>query len=123
MFFCIPLSRRRYDFYLFNNQTSGNVTVNVYMGPTLNYVPGRPLQYAVQIDEGAPQLVQPVPAAKDAGSVRFVIFPLGPLPPFAPALTWLALDRNLTWSSPWSSPSEPPGLERSRLLQRSHLID
>ncbi|KAL7415468.1 hypothetical protein BDY24DRAFT_383043 [Mrakia frigida] len=57
-----------YDFFIFNNQTRGNLTVNAYLGTSLNYQLGRPLKYAVQIDDLAPQVVQPVPNAANAGS-------------------------------------------------------
>lgn len=66
-----------YDFYLFNNQSTGNVTVNLFLGPTLNYQKGRPLQYAVQLDSLAPQLVQPVINPRNPGSVDFASDPGG----------------------------------------------
>jgi len=40
---------------------AGEVTVDGIFGPTLNFVPGRGLRYAVSIDDGAPQVVELVP--------------------------------------------------------------
>jgi hypothetical protein len=48
-----------YKMYLF---TTGKVEVDSMVGPTLNYLPGRPLRYAVSIDDEAPQVVTIVPA-------------------------------------------------------------
>ena len=48
-----------YDFYAFSNASNANVTV--YVGPSLNTVPSRPLKYALAIDNGTPQIVQPCP--------------------------------------------------------------
>jgi len=47
-----------YKFYLFGQ---GPVSVDAILGPTLNFVPGRPLRYAVAIDDEAPQVVTAVP--------------------------------------------------------------
>jgi hypothetical protein len=47
-----------YKFYLFSE---GPVTVDAILGPTLNFIPGKPLRYAVAIDDEAPQVVTAVP--------------------------------------------------------------
>lgn len=52
-----------YKMYLFH---SGKVEVEAMVGPTLNYLPGRPLRYAVSFDEEKPQTVTIVPADFDA---------------------------------------------------------
>lgn len=52
-----------YKMYLFN---SGNVNVEAIVGPTLNFMPGRPLRYAVSFDDEAPKTVSIVPASFDA---------------------------------------------------------
>jgi hypothetical protein len=51
-------ARLDYKFYVFK---AGLVTVNAIMGPTLNFLPGKPLRYAVAIDEEAPQVITAVP--------------------------------------------------------------
>jgi hypothetical protein len=48
-----------YKMYLFN---AGNVEVETTVGPTLNFIHGRPLRYAVSFDDEAPQIVTIVPA-------------------------------------------------------------
>ena len=48
-----------YKMYLFS---TGKVEVDSLVGPTLNFIPGRPLRYAVSFDDEAPQLVTIVPA-------------------------------------------------------------
>jgi hypothetical protein len=48
-----------YKMYLFN---AGNVDVESTIGPTLNFIPGRPLRYAVSFDDETPQVVTIVPA-------------------------------------------------------------
>lgn len=58
----------RYDFFNFNNDSTGNVTIDIYLGTTLNFLPSRPLKYAIQIDQDPTQLIQPVPLAAVAGN-------------------------------------------------------
>ncbi len=48
-----------YKMYLFS---SGNVVVESTVGATLNFIPGRPLRYAVSFDDEAPQVITIVPA-------------------------------------------------------------
>ena len=48
-----------YKMYLFS---TGKVEVDSTVGPTLNFIPGRPLRYAVSFDDEAPQVVTIVPA-------------------------------------------------------------
>jgi hypothetical protein len=50
--------RLEYQMYLFS---TGKVDVAAIMAPTLNFVPGRGLQYAVSFDDEAPQMVTLVP--------------------------------------------------------------
>jgi hypothetical protein len=45
--------------YLFS---TGKVEVTSVVGPTLNFIPGRPLRYAVSFDDEAPQVITIVPA-------------------------------------------------------------
>jgi hypothetical protein len=52
-----------YQMYLFS---TGKVEVAAILAPTLNYVPGRGLQYAVSFDDEAPQTVTVVPADYNA---------------------------------------------------------
>jgi hypothetical protein len=47
-----------YKFYLLDG---GPVSVEAVIGPTLNFLPGRALRYAVAIDDEAPRLVTAVP--------------------------------------------------------------
>jgi len=54
-----------YKMYLFS---AGKVDVVSTVGPTLNFLPGRPLRYAVSFDNEAPQTVTIVPADFNAGS-------------------------------------------------------
>jgi len=51
--------RLEYKMYLF---TTGKVEVDATVGPTLNFMPGRGLRYAVSFDDEAPQTVTIVPA-------------------------------------------------------------
>ncbi len=48
-----------YKMYLFN---AGKIGVETTVGPTLNFIPGRPLRYAVSFDDETPQVVTVVPA-------------------------------------------------------------
>ena len=48
-----------YKMYL---SSTGKVEVDSMVGPTLNFLPGRPLRYAVSFDDEAPQVVTVVPA-------------------------------------------------------------
>ncbi len=48
-----------YKMYLFH---SGKVEVDSTVGPTLNFIPGRPLRYAVSFDDETPQVITIVPA-------------------------------------------------------------
>lgn len=43
-----------YRFYVFSD---GPISVDAVVGPTLNFLPGRPLRYAVALDDEAPQIV------------------------------------------------------------------
>ena len=47
-----------YEMYLF---TTGNIEVKTTFSPTLNFMPGRGLQYAISFDDNAPQIVTLVP--------------------------------------------------------------
>jgi hypothetical protein len=51
-----------YNMYLFS---SGKVEVESIVGPTLGFLPGRPLRYAVSFDDEAPQEVTIVPTKFD----------------------------------------------------------
>jgi hypothetical protein len=55
--------RLEYKMFLF---TSGKVGVNVTFAPTLNFVPGRGLRYAVSFDDEQPQIIDVVPKDFDA---------------------------------------------------------
>ena len=48
-----------YKMYLFS---TGKVEVTSVVGPTLNFIPGRPLRYAVSFDDETPQVITIVPA-------------------------------------------------------------
>ena len=48
-----------YKMYLFH---TGKIEVQSTVGPTLNFLPGRPLRYAVSFDDETPQTVTIVPA-------------------------------------------------------------
>jgi hypothetical protein len=48
-----------YRIYVVNRHTA---TVGAYLSPTLNFVPGRGLRYAVSFDDRAPQVITAVPA-------------------------------------------------------------
>ncbi|HEU5069946.1 MAG TPA: glycosyl hydrolase 115 family protein [Verrucomicrobiae bacterium] len=52
-----------YEMHLFH---TGQVAVETIVGPTLNFLPGRPLRYAVAFDDEVPQTVTIVPAGFDA---------------------------------------------------------
>jgi hypothetical protein len=52
-----------YQMYLFD---SGNVEVTAITGPTLNFIPGRGLSFAVSFDDQPPRLVALVPAKYNA---------------------------------------------------------
>ncbi len=52
-----------YSMYVFN---AGKVEVDSIVGPTLNFIPGRPLRYAVSFDGEPPQAVTIVPASFNA---------------------------------------------------------
>ena len=52
-----------YKMYLFS---AGKMEVNSTVGPTLNFIPGRPLRYAVSFDDETPQVVTIVPAGFNA---------------------------------------------------------
>lgn len=54
-----------YKMYLFN---CGNVKVESTIGPTLNFIPGRGLRYAVSFDDETPQIVTIVPANMTVGN-------------------------------------------------------
>lgn len=54
-----------YKMYLFN---AGKVDIETTVGPTLNFIHGRPLRYAVSFDDEAPQVVTIVPADFNAGN-------------------------------------------------------
>lgn len=52
-----------YQIHLFN---PGPITVELVVGPTLNFIPGRPLRCAVSFDDEPPRTVTVVPADFDA---------------------------------------------------------
>ena len=52
-----------YRMYLFE---AGTVDVDAIVGPTLNFVPGRGLRYAVSFDDAPPQMVTLIPPNYDA---------------------------------------------------------
>jgi len=54
-----------YKMYLFS---TGKVDVDTTVGPTLNFIPGRALRYAVSVDDEPPQVVTIVPADFNAGN-------------------------------------------------------
>lgn len=54
-----------YKMYLF---TSGSVEVESTFGPTLNFIPGHALRYAVSFDEEIPKIITIVPANFTAGN-------------------------------------------------------
>ena len=56
-------ARLEYQMQLF---TPGALTTTVILAPTLNFMPDRPLQVAVSIDDEPPQVVTIVPAGYDA---------------------------------------------------------
>ncbi len=54
-----------YKMYLFS---TGKLDVETTVGPTLNFIPGRALRYAVSFDDEPPQVVTIVPADFNAGN-------------------------------------------------------
>jgi hypothetical protein len=52
-----------YRMYLFS---TGQVEVNPYVAPTLNFLPGRPVRYAIAFDNEEPQVITLVPGDFDA---------------------------------------------------------
>ncbi|HZZ20240.1 MAG TPA: glycosyl hydrolase 115 family protein [Opitutaceae bacterium] len=52
-------ARLDYDFCLLED---GAATIEAIIGPTLNFQPGKPLRYAVAVDDEAPQVITAVPA-------------------------------------------------------------
>lgn len=52
-----------YQMYLFS---TGKVEVNPYVAPTLNFLPGRPVRYAIAVDNEEPQVITLVPEEFDA---------------------------------------------------------
>jgi hypothetical protein len=54
-----------YKMYLFH---AGTIDVQSTVGPTLNFLPGRPLRYAVSFDDETPRVVTIVPANFNAGN-------------------------------------------------------
>ena len=56
-----------YKMYLFS---TGKVEVESTVGPTLNFLAGRPLRYAVSFDDEAPQVITIVPANFNAQLVQ-----------------------------------------------------
>lgn len=64
------------------------MTVNCFLGPTLNYQKDRPLQYAIQIDDGPAQVVQPVINPRNPGSVDFASDPGGVRSSLLPLLSF-----------------------------------
>ncbi len=52
-----------YQMYLFSDTTS---VITLYTAPTLNFLPGRPVRYAIAFDEQEPQIITLVPADFDA---------------------------------------------------------
>lgn len=73
--------RLEYDMYLFSDVFTANTTV--YLGPSLNTDPSRPLKYAIAFNDGEPQEVQFVPST-----------PLGTLPD-----NWDATVSNAVWTN------------------------
>ena len=80
--------RLTYDIYFFSNMTA-NITV--YVGPSLNTIPERPLKYAISIDDGMRHIVQPVPSTA-----------AGTLPN-----AWNAAVSNNVWTNTTSIPVTP----------------
>jgi hypothetical protein len=52
-----------YDMALFH---AGDVVVHTIVAPTLNFVPGRGLRYAISFDDQPPQVIEIVPEGFDA---------------------------------------------------------
>lgn len=53
--------RLEYNVYFFSQNVS-NANISVYMAPSLNTDPSRPLKYAIALDNESPQMVQPIPS-------------------------------------------------------------
>ena len=73
--------RLEYDMYLFSDVPTAKATV--YLGPSLNTDPSRPLTYAIAFNDAEPQMVQFVPST-----------PLGTLPS-----NWDATVSNAVWTN------------------------
>ncbi|KAF9883989.1 hypothetical protein FE257_002430 [Aspergillus nanangensis] len=73
--------RLEYDMYIFSNTSVVDATV--YLGPSLNTDPSRPLKYAIAFNDAEPEIVQFVPST-----------PLGTLP-----TTWGATVSNAVWTN------------------------
>lgn len=52
-----------YSMYLFSE---GDAEVILYVAPSLNFLPGRPVRYAVSFDSNEPQIITMIPAEFDA---------------------------------------------------------
>ena len=52
-----------YRMYLF---TSGDIKVNPVFAPSLNFMPGRDVRYAIGIDDEKPQIITLIPGDYDA---------------------------------------------------------
>ncbi|KAK1147750.1 ATP synthase mitochondrial F1 complex assembly factor 1 [Aspergillus melleus] len=74
-------SRLEYDMYIFSNVTTAKATV--YLGPSLNTNPSRPLKYAIAFNDAEPEIVQFVPST-----------PLGTLPS-----NWGQTVSNAAWTN------------------------
>ncbi|KAG2412534.1 hypothetical protein HFD88_010091 [Aspergillus terreus] len=73
--------RLEYDMYIFSNVTTAKATV--YLGPSLNTNPSRPLKYAIAFNDAEPKIVQFVPST-----------PLGTLPS-----NWAQTVSNAVWTN------------------------
>ncbi|KAH8425022.1 glycoside hydrolase family 115 protein [Aspergillus melleus] len=73
--------RLEYDMYIFSNVTTAKATV--YLGPSLNTNPSRPLKYAIAFNDAEPEIVQFVPST-----------PLGTLPS-----NWGQTVSNAVWTN------------------------
>lgn len=83
--------RLEYDMYLFSNASEARTTV--YLGPSLNTDPSRPLKYAIAFNDAEPQVVQFVPST-----------PLGSLPS-----NWGTTVSNGAWTNTTSHSIEGGG--------------
>ena len=52
-----------YQAYFF---TTGNAVITSILSPTLNFMPGRGLKYAISIDDEPPQIITAIPEGYDA---------------------------------------------------------